>query len=182
MLNCRCTQLQMHRCTQLGGGAAVAGAVVVEGDGAAGLRAACRAHSLPRCCSPLGALLPTDPKVENKKADAKREGEVVRSEQRGREVCQRRLNRAELESRQLAGELPGLHAAVASLAAALVGERKAAEREAAEAARLQGEVAGMVQQVAGEKKLVRSCLLQTFGKGCTEPVCCVRLMLTGCRS
>lgn len=92
--------------------------------------------------------------MEKKKADAKREGEAVRSEQRGREVCQRRLNRAELEARQLAGELHGLQAAVSSLAAALVGEQKAAEREAADAARLQGEVAGMVEQIAAEKKLV----------------------------
>ncbi|PRW58036.1 coiled-coil domain-containing 146-like [Chlorella sorokiniana] len=94
-----------------------------------------------------------DMEVEKKKGDAKREGEAVRSEQRGREVCQRRLNRAELEARQLAGELPGLQAAVSSLAAALTGEQKAAEREAAEAARLQGEVAGMVEQIAAEKKL-----------------------------
>jgi len=89
------------------------------------------------------------------KANAKREGEAVRSEQRGREVCQRRLNRAELEARQLAGELPGLQAAVSSLAAALASEQKVAERKAAEAAQLQDEVAGMVEQVAAEKKLVR---------------------------
>lgn len=79
----------------------------------------------------------------------------MRAEQRGREVCQRRLNRAELEARQLGEQLPGLQAAVGSMAAALVGERRAAEQEAWEAARLQEEVAGMVGQVAAERKLVR---------------------------
>lgn len=102
----------------------------------------------------LAPPLPPARQVEKKKGDAKREGEAVRAEQRTREVCQRRLNRAELEAHQLGEQLPGLQAAVASMAAALVGEREA-EREAREAARLQEEVAGMVGQVAAERKLVR---------------------------
>ena len=138
----------------------------------AGLHAPSLATLRVRCSTvcPSWASVAIKPgrQVEKKKADAKREGEAVRSEQRGREVCQRRLNRAELEARQLAGELPGLQAAVASLAAALVGEQNAAEREAAEAARLQGEVAGMVEQVASEKKLVRAGVR---AGGCRRCVC-----------
>ena len=92
--------------------------------------------------------------VEKKKADARRELEALKSEQRGRELVQRRLNRAELEAMQLADQLPGLRNAVHNMASQLGSEQREAAREAAAARQLATEVAALVEEVAAEKKLV----------------------------
>lgn len=92
--------------------------------------------------------------MEKKKGEARAAAEAVKGEQRGREACQRRLNRAELEGGQLAEQLPGLRNAAANMAAALGAEQRAAAREAAAAAAAQAEVARLVAEVAAEKRLV----------------------------
>ena len=91
--------------------------------------------------------------VEKRRGNAWREAGAVKSEQRRRDVCQRRLNRAELDARQLGEQLPGLQAAVASLGGALAAERRVAAREAEATAALAGQLAALVAEVAGEQKL-----------------------------
>jgi hypothetical protein len=92
--------------------------------------------------------------VEKKRGEAKREAEAVKCEQRGREVAQRRLNRAELEGKQLAEQLPGLQNTVANMEAQLAAEQRQAGREVAAGRKLAAEVAAMVGEVAVEKQLV----------------------------
>lgn len=93
--------------------------------------------------------------MEKKKADTTREAEAAKGEQRAREACQRRLNRAEMEAMQLGDALPGLRIAVANASAQLAAEQREAAREAAAGAALTAELAALVEAVAGEKKLVR---------------------------
>lgn len=93
--------------------------------------------------------------MEKKKADAKREAEGVKSEQRAREVAQRKLNRAELEAAQLADQLPELRTAVANARGALGAEQRAATKAAEAGKALQAEMVALVETVAQEKQLVR---------------------------
>lgn len=106
--------------------------------------------SLLACHSSCPAL-----QVEKKKADAAREAEAAKGEQRAREVCQRQLDRAEMEAMQLGEALPGLRIAVTNTAAQLAAEQREAAREVAAGAALTAELAALVEMVAGEKKLVR---------------------------
>ena len=92
--------------------------------------------------------------MEKKKADAKREAEAAKAEQRARDVCQRRLNRAELEAMRLGEEIPGLRNTAHNAAAQLGSEQRVAAREAAAAAALAAELSALVGTVAQEKKLV----------------------------
>ena len=92
--------------------------------------------------------------VEKKRGDARREAEAVRGEQRGREAAQRRLNRAELDSKQLAEQLPGLQITVGNMGAQLVAEQRQAGKATAVSRKLAAEVAAMVEEVAAGKQLV----------------------------
>jgi hypothetical protein len=91
--------------------------------------------------------------VEKKRGEAKREADAVKCEQRGREVAQR-LNRAELEVKQLAEQLPGLQNTVANMGAQLAAEQRQAVQEVAAGRKLAAEVTAMVGEVAAEKQLV----------------------------
>lgn len=93
--------------------------------------------------------------MKKRKGDAKREAEAVRAEQRGREVTQRRLNRAELEAMQLQEQLPGLQNTLHSLASQLEADQLEAAAAAQAARALQAEVEGAVEQVVAEKRMVR---------------------------
>ena len=92
--------------------------------------------------------------MKKRKGDAKREAEAVRAEQRGREVTQRRLNRAELEAMQLQEQLPGLQNTLHSLASQLEADQLEAAAAAQAARALQAEVEGAVEQVVAEKRMV----------------------------
>lgn len=111
------------------------------------------------CAVPLppsrhpGALLPAA-QVEKKQAEAKREADAVKWEQRGRGVVQRRLNRAELAVKEAQEALPGLANAVHNMRSQLGGEQRAQAREAEATRQLAGELAELVEVVAAERKLV----------------------------
>lgn len=93
--------------------------------------------------------------MKKRKGDAKREAAAVRAEQRGRDVTQRWLNRAELEAKELQEQLPGLQNTVASLASQLAADQQAAATAAQAAAAQQAEVESMVEGVVAQKKMVR---------------------------
>jgi hypothetical protein len=93
--------------------------------------------------------------VEKRKADAKREGDAVKAEQRGSELLQRRLDRAEGDAKRASEELPRLRMAVQNCKADLASAQRAQRRESAAARQLQQELAQLLDAVAGEKQLVR---------------------------
>ncbi|KAL4432605.1 hypothetical protein ABPG77_000542 [Micractinium sp. CCAP 211/92] len=103
-----------------------------------------------------------DLEVKKRKGDAKREAAAVRAELRGRDVTQRRLNRAELEAKELQEQLPELQNTVASLASQLAADQQAVAAVAQAAAAQQAEVERMVEGVVAQKKMteVQSSLVQ----------------------
>lgn len=117
--------------------------------------------------------------VEKKKGEARREAEAVKAEQRGRDVAQRRLNRAELEAKQLQEQLPGLHNTVHNLTSQLAADQREAAAQAQAARTLQAEVEGVVVRIVAEKKLVRKRTLAfgwlclTFPAGAAHPCACI---------
>ncbi|KAL4436789.1 hypothetical protein ABPG75_003928 [Micractinium tetrahymenae] len=103
-----------------------------------------------------------DLEVEKKEGEAKREAEAVKAEQRGRDVTQRRLNRAEREAKQLQEQLPGLRNTVHNLAGQLAADQREAAAAAQAARALQTEVEGTVESVVAERKMteVQSSLVK----------------------
>lgn len=110
--------------------------------------------------------------MEKIRGDAKLAAEALKAEHRAREVCQRRLNRAELEAGRLQEQLPGLQAAVASAGAALAAEQRSAALEAEATAALTSEVTALVAAVAEEQQLVRQRGGRAAGCYCCCPCCC----------
>eukprot|EP00887_Chlorella_sp_A99_P007989 scaffold12.g7989.t1 len=94
-----------------------------------------------------------DLEVEKRKGEAKRAADTCRAEHRGRDTALRRLNKAQMEGEQLAGQLAPLENAAAAMRGQLAAAQRQGVREAEASARLQGEVLAMVGEVAAEKRL-----------------------------